>query len=130
MCSHKQLENICVLAVDDDQATLQVLCTILEREAASVVAVDSAQAALAILLIAQPDVLLSDIGMPDMDGYQFIVRLRQNGVTVPALAITSYSGHADRERALRCGFQGHMAKPTSANELIAAVQQLCVPHEP
>ena len=71
-----------------------------------------------------PHVLLSDIGMPGRDGYEFIRELRARGVQVPAVALTAYARSEDRTKALSSGYQSHIAKPVEAAELLATVAAL------
>ena len=75
-----------------------------------------------------PDLLISDIGMPDEDGYEFIRKLRalppDKGGQTPAIALTGYASRKDRERALESGYQQHMAKPIEQADMIAAIAAL------
>ena len=88
-------------------------------------AVASAREALQLLEVDRPDVLVSDIGLPDEDGYSLIRRIRQreaeHGGLLPAIALTGYARADDRTRALAAGFQAHVAKPLEPAELIAAI---------
>jgi hypothetical protein len=76
----------------------------------------------------QPDAILSDIGMPDMDGYEFVRALRQRpahlGGLIPALALTAYARAADRDAALRAGYQAHLAKPVDPVDLVRTIMEL------
>jgi CheY-like chemotaxis protein len=67
------------------------------------------------------DVLVSDIAMPDLDGYELLARARERGINIPAVALTAYARTADRARALAAGFQSHMTKPVGARELVMEV---------
>jgi CheY-like chemotaxis protein len=93
-----------------------------------VTTVDSAQAALDAVLVDRPDVLVADIGMPGMDGFEMIRRLRASADPdvrrIPAAALTAYARSQDRTRALQAGFQMHLAKPVDPSELVAAVVSL------
>jgi CheY-like chemotaxis protein len=123
-----RLDGIHVLAVDDDQDALVMLREILEGAGAAVTTAGSAQGALEALPGCRPDVLLTDLGMPGMDGFELIARVRQavNAPfgNVPAAALTAYARSEDRTRALRSGFQMHLAKPIDPAELVAAVSVL------
>jgi PAS domain S-box-containing protein len=123
-----QLESLRLLVVDDDSGTREVMQAILERAGAEVRTADSAAATLKILDEWQPDVLLSDIGMPVVDGYGLIREVRarpaSRGGRVPAAALTAYSRTEDRLRALSAGFQMHLAKPVEPIELITVVASL------
>jgi CheY-like chemotaxis protein len=120
-----RLDGLRVLVVDDDADTCDLLTAILQKAGAKVLAARSANEALGFISTFQPDVLVSDIGMPEIDGYGLLRRVRalpaeQHG-RVPAVALTAYAKAADRVKALRSGFQIHVPKPVSMDELIAAV---------
>jgi signal transduction histidine kinase/CHASE1-domain containing sensor protein/ActR/RegA family two-component response regulator len=123
--SAQLLSGLNVLLVDDDTDTLTLMTTALTRRHANVTAVSSAVEAIQAITRKRPDVLVSDIAMPDEDGYGLIekVRLLENGVaqTIPAVAITAYAKEEDRERALSAGFQIYLAKPVELTELISVV---------
>ena len=114
-----------MLLVDDDSDTLTLMATALKRRQANVTAVSSANEAIRAITLKRPDVLVSDIAMPDEDGYGLIekVRLLENGAPeiIPAVAITAYAKDEDRERALSSGFQIYLAKPVELTELISVV---------
>jgi PAS domain S-box-containing protein len=117
-----------ILLVDDDAESLIPLRMFLERENAEVVPVHSAQEALAKLTEQDFNVLISDIGMPAMDGYEFISAVRRlsdhQNALVPAIALTAYASADDRKRALSSGFQIHFPKPPDFDELVEAVREL------
>jgi PAS domain S-box-containing protein len=123
-----RLRGVTVLAVDDDQDSLQLLEEILSAAGATVLCASSANGALRILDIHKPDVIVSDLGMPGRDGFEFIAAVRQRGVDrgglVPAAALTAYARAEDRRRALAAGFQMHLSKPIDPNELIESVAGL------
>lgn len=122
-----RLNGIHVLLVDDDADTLDLLTAALKQQKATVTAVSSAQDAIQAIKNSKPDVVISDIAMPGEDGYQLIERIRgmnSDGIDfIPALAITAYAKHEDREAALSSGYQGYLAKPLELSEFIAAVAQ-------
>jgi PAS domain S-box-containing protein len=122
------LSGVKALIVDDEPDSLALLRRVLEKNRASVITADSGNAALELLKRERPDVLLSDIGMPDMDGYQFLAHVRAlspaEGGSTPAAAITAFARSEDRRRALMAGFQLHVAKPVEASELLAVVANL------
>jgi PAS domain S-box-containing protein len=124
-----ELNGLRVLVVDDELDSRDLLKVLLELCGAVVATAGSAAAALELLGREKFDVLISDIGMPEEDGYSLISRLRElpggrGGGNVPAIALTAYAGAEDRTRALRSGFQMHVAKPVDSAKLVAAVASL------
>jgi CheY-like chemotaxis protein len=116
-----------VLAIDDDADELSMMRDVLAAAGAQVVTAQSGREALGLLSHLDVDVVLADIGMPEMDGFDFIGRARaMAGVAarVPAAAITAYARSEDRERALTAGFQMHVSKPIDPAGLLAAVRAL------
>ena len=101
---------------------------ILEAAGAQVTTVDSAGDALDQIGRAPPDALVADLGMPGMDGFELIQRIRESSDpavrNIPAAALTAYARSQDRSRALRLGFHMHLAKPIDPAELVAAVASL------
>jgi len=121
------LTGVSVLVVEDNDDSRKLLQTILTRSGAVVQVADSAAAALRIVAGEWPDIVISDIEMPGEDGYSLIrkIRLQESASRrVPAIALTAYTGSADRVRALAAGFQTHMSKPVEPAELVAAVKSL------
>ncbi|HEX7317257.1 MAG TPA: PAS domain-containing protein [Pyrinomonadaceae bacterium] len=122
------LEGVKVLVVDDESDARRLLTEVLTRRGAEVLTAVSAAEALEMLQAWRPHVLLSDIGMPDGDGYELIRRVRElpeeRGGRTPAAALTAYAGPRDRARALAEGYQLHVAKPVEPAELTAAVAAL------
>jgi CheY-like chemotaxis protein len=121
------LEGVHVLAVDDEEDSLGLLRTVLESAGARVTVASSARAALGIIASAKPDVLVADIGMPEMDGFDLIKRVRELPgpiAEVPAAALTAFARSEDRTRALQHGFEMHLAKPVDPGELVASVATL------
>jgi PAS domain S-box-containing protein len=110
-----------VLIVDDDPETLRLLDTALSSAGMVVTVLESPAEALRRLPDEAPDVLVSDIGMPGLDGYQFIGAVRRLGLSLPAIALTGYGRSVDAERALAAGFQMHLAKPVLPDELLAGI---------
>jgi len=121
------LPDISVLAVDDDPDALGLVREILENAGARVRTETSARSALESIERDVPDVLVSDLGMPGMDGFDLIQRIRHmegRAKELPAAALTAYARSEDRAKALRLGFEMHLAKPVDPSELIAAVASL------
>jgi protein-histidine pros-kinase len=123
--THENLHGVHVLVVDDRADERELLAAILERHGARVSTADSARAALQILGDARPDVLISDIAMPDEDGYVLLRRVRglapAQGGGVPAVAVTAHARAEDRDRALAAGFQSYVAKPIDRARLLQAI---------
>ena len=126
----EELAGIRVLAVDDDLDSLEALARILTNRHADVKTAASTAQALELFASFRPNVVLSDIGMPGQDGYEFVRRLRQlpGGAAVPAAALTALARSEDRMRALQAGFQTHIAKPVAPAELVAVVRSLAALH--
>jgi PAS domain S-box-containing protein len=120
------LRDLKILLVEDEIDTRDLLVQLLSSCEAEVKAVDSASEALALMTDWQPDILLSDISMPEVDGYAFIRQVR-NGVyhaTVPAIALTAHARAEDRRIALAAGLQEHLSKPVSLANLARAIAKL------
>ncbi|MBW4459107.1 MAG: PAS domain S-box protein [Nodosilinea sp. WJT8-NPBG4] len=117
-----------ILVVDDDVDTRTFITFLLEQAGACVVAAASAQEGLTSLRQAQPQVLVSDIGMPDMDGYMLMQQIRalpaDQGGQVPAIALTAYVRETDQEQSLAAGFQRHISKPVEPAILLRAIAEL------
>jgi signal transduction histidine kinase len=122
----QSLRGISVLVVDDDTESREVVAAHLESRDADVVTAASAAEAMQMLKRRRVDVLISDIAMPEEDGYAFIRKLRAAAETasIPAAALTALARDEDRQRALNAGFQLHLAKPIDAASLVAAVASL------
>jgi signal transduction histidine kinase/ActR/RegA family two-component response regulator len=122
------LNGLRVLLVDDEPEARQIITTVIARTGASVQSCTSASEALSKLIEWRPDVLLSDIAMPEEDGYSFIGRVRalpkEKGGETPAAALTAYARDEDRRQALAAGYQMHIAKPISAPELVMMIARL------
>ncbi len=122
--SSLNLNDINILVIDDEADSLNFITIVLEQEGATVTAVSSSVEALEILTRWKPDILISDIGMPKMNGYMLVRAIRERGITVPAIALTAYAGELDREQALAAGFQKHLAKPLEIDNLMQAIRGL------
>ena len=122
------LRGVRVLAVDDDPDALRLVREILEATHADVSTSDSVVQAMASLEAGGADVLVADLGMPQADGFELIARIRRSSRDdirrIPAAALTAYARSEDRIKALRTGFQIHLAKPIDPGELMAAVASL------
>lgn len=122
------LNGLDILVVDDDADTGDIVRRFLTSRGAKVSLARSAQDALNELDDKKPDVIVSDIGMPGMDGYELIRTIRsrtqEQGGAIPAVALTAFARSEDRKRALLAGFQSHVAKPIDPGELLAVVMML------
>lgn len=116
-----------VLVVEDVADARALIQEVLSAHGAQVLVADCAARALELLQSEVPDVLVSDIGMPDMDGYQFIAEVRRlghSGATLPAVALTAFASTRDRQKAFNAGFQAHVAKPNVVTELVSALAKV------
>ena len=122
------LGGLRVLVVDDDGDGLTLMREVLEAAGATVSSASSGPAALSVVARESPDVIVSDLGMPGMDGYAFIAELRNSPSetlrNIPVAALTAYARSEDRTRVLRSGFQMHLSKPIDPGELVAGVAAL------
>jgi CheY-like chemotaxis protein len=122
------LHHVHVLAVDDDADARSLVTELLEAAGARVRTAQSAEDALNQLAEEVPNVLLADLGMPHVDGFQLIERIRRHDDPlvrrVPAAALTAYARSEDRVKALRAGFQIHLAKPIDPTELVTTIAAL------
>jgi CheY-like chemotaxis protein len=123
------LEGLEVLIVEDSPDTLLLLSTIFRREGALVWTAGSAAEALARAVTNRPHIIISDIGMPDVDGYQLLEQLRLvPGLRdVPAIAVSGYASEEDRERALAVGYLALVPKPIDVDVLFTLIQDLKAP---
>jgi signal transduction histidine kinase/ActR/RegA family two-component response regulator len=122
------LADIHVLAVDDERDALSLVAEVLQAAGARVTTAHSAADALHAIEASVPDILIADLGMPTMDGFQLIDRIRKHPSRavrdLPAAALTAYARSDDRVRALRAGFHLHLAKPIEPAELMTTVAAL------
>jgi PAS domain S-box-containing protein len=122
-----KLDGVRVLVVDDEADALELIKRVLEQQGALVSTARSAEEALQRLESEIPDALISDIGMPGVDGYQFLRRMRAaepKGQRIPALALTAFARPDDRKHAILAGYQAHLAKPFDMAELAIVVAGL------
>jgi PAS domain S-box-containing protein len=119
------LGNLQILLVDDDRDTREFQAFLLQQKGAKVIAVASGLAALQALEQLSPDLIVSDVGMADMNGYQLMQQIRsrpaaQSG-TIPAIALTAYAAEIDQQQSLQAGFQTHLTKPVEPDGLVQAI---------
>ena len=119
-----RMHGLTVLVVDDQRDSCELLAALFERHGARVVQCDSAESALGVLTDVEANLLIADIAMPDIDGYELIRRVRASHPTLPAIAVSAYARPQDRRRALSAGFDGYCAKPVEAPQLLRAVRSV------
>ena len=118
------LRGVRVLFLDDNRDARVFVRVALETAGADVQVAESAHEALGLFDAKPFDVVLSDIGMPDIDGYDFVRLLRARGASVPVIALTAYASTDDERQALAAGFQRHVAKPIDPVDLVAVVRSV------
>jgi PAS domain S-box-containing protein len=123
-----RLTGLRIVVVDDEQDALDLVVEVLRTEGAEVYAAASAREALALVTDLRPDVLVSDVGMPEVDGHALIRQVRalplSRGGATPAVALTAYARSEDADRAVAAGFQMHVAKPVEPSQLVTVVANL------
>jgi CheY-like chemotaxis protein len=126
------LSGIHILVVDDEADSGEVVTFVLEQAGAVVTTVASGIEALQAFSQTVPDILISDIGMPEMDGYMLIRQIRrlpqEQGGQISAIALTAYAGELDQQQALASGFQRHLGKPIDPEKVVALVLKLSLFH--
>jgi CheY-like chemotaxis protein len=120
--------GIRVLVIDDEPDARDLVMSVLVDAGAEVITASSAVAGLALVRSEHPDVIVSDIGMPDRDGYDFIRDVRglspSEGGRTPSVALTAFARSEDRTRAMLAGYHVHVSKPIEPQELVATVRSL------
>jgi CheY-like chemotaxis protein len=130
MSKSSKLKGVVVLVVDDSPDSLFLMAELLIQQGAEVLTAENATQALRIVASSAPQVLLSDIAMPGMDGYALIRKIRElealqpGNAKIPAAAVTAFADARDRDRALQAGFQYHVSKPFDVAELVTLVARL------
>ncbi|MGI0488746.1 response regulator [Pantanalinema rosaneae CENA516] len=129
--SRLDFNQLQVLVVDDDKDMRELMQCILEQQGLQVRVAASASEALVMFDRQPPDLLISDIGMPEIDGYTLARQIRQRspdqGGLVPAIALTAYAGEYDQQQALKAGFQQHVPKPVEPETLVRTIATLLEP---
>ncbi|MNT54698.1 Sensor histidine kinase RcsC [compost metagenome] len=124
----RSLKGLRALVVEDQIDALNLIAKVLSHAGAEVFTANNAADALQKVIRQKPNVLISDIGMPEQDGYYLIQMVRklppEHGGHIPAIALTAYAHPEDQERALREGFQLHVAKPVEGSRLVSIVAEL------
>lgn len=128
MIQSSPLAGLKIIVVDDDADSREFITFLLEQDGAEVIALPSALQALREFPHSKPDILVSDVGMPEMDGYMLMQQIRalppDQGGKVPAIALTAYAGEVDKNQAIAAGFQQHIPKPIEPDQLVQAVAKL------
>ena len=115
-----------MLLVDDETDSREMLAALLEQRGATILECDSAEEALDVLSTAKVHLLIADIAMPGVDGYELMRRARTAGCSVPGIAVTAFARPDDRRRALESGYTTYLAKPVDGLELARTVRDLLV----
>ena len=122
------LHGLRVLVVDDEEDARDIVAAMLKHEGAEVQTAPSAHEGMDLVTRFLPHVLVSDVGMPEEDGYSFVARVRrlppQTGGSTPSIALTAYTSAEDRRRALAAGFDVHLGKPIDLDHLVSVIVQL------
>jgi diguanylate cyclase len=122
------LGGLTILVVEDEPETLELVSMILADAGADVVSASNAESAMTLLESARMHVMVSDLNLPGADGCDLVRRVRERyGKKVPAIALSASKSLSDAKRALDAGFDVHVAKPVSSEELVAAVRALAGP---
>jgi CheY-like chemotaxis protein len=126
--NRSNLAGMKILIVDDDRDNRDFLTMALECDRALVIAASSASEVLSILEEFSPDILISDIAMPNMDGLTLIKTIRsrslETGGKIPAIALSAYARESDRQKAIAAGFQAHVAKPVNISFLTTTILEI------
>ncbi|AFZ30628.1 multi-sensor hybrid histidine kinase [Gloeocapsa sp. PCC 7428] len=123
----EDLSGIRIWVVDDEIDSREFVAFVLEQAGANVASFSSGIEVLQAIEQTIPDLIVSDIGMPEMDGYMLLQQIRSSdqGRHIPAIALTAYAGEFDRQQALQAGFQQHIAKPVEPAQIVTSVARLC-----
>ena len=121
-----RFKGIEILVIDDEIDSLNILTLVFEQEGAEVKSAASAKEALDIFNKSTPNLIISDIGMPEVDGYTLITEIRAlpQGKNLPAIALSAYAGDVHRQRSLNVGFQEHLNKPVDIYNLLGVTIQI------
>jgi CheY-like chemotaxis protein len=128
-----ELNEVCILVVEDDPDARELMQAVLEQRGATVAVAESVARAFELIEATAPDVIISDIAMPEEDGVAFVRRLRAVSVEriarIPAIAVSAYVASSDRARAIAAGFDHYLHKPVDFEELIAVIQTALARHD-
>lgn len=118
------LQGLKILVVDDDRDSREMMVVALEAEGAKVISAETVQSALDAVSNWKPDFIISDIRMPDADGYGFLQSLQSRNLNVPAIAVTAFARDEDRQAAIDAGFRYHLSKPVDLDLLYRTIADL------
>jgi CheY-like chemotaxis protein len=128
---HAELQGVTILAVEDHADSLELLTQTLEVLGATVFPAATSREAFTLLLRHRPQLIVSDIGLPDEDGCGLMRRIRalspEQGGTTPAIAVSAFTSAEDRKRALAAGFQAFVPKPMALDKLTSSIRSLSLP---
>ena len=116
------LEGVRVLLVEDHDDSLETLSSYLRLFGATVLPVTNAQAAIDAFPTFEPSVVVADLELPGLNGWEMLTALREKGLRRPAVAVSAHHTASDRERSEKAGYRSHLAKPVTPTQLLAAVQ--------
>ena len=119
-----------VLVVEDNEKNMKLFCDVLSASGYRTIEATTGGEAVDLTMEHQPDLVLMDIQLPDIDGVEALGRLRADGRTasLPVLALTAQAMEGDRERFLAAGFDGYLSKPVNIADLVATVRRFCDGH--
>jgi CheY-like chemotaxis protein/nitrogen-specific signal transduction histidine kinase len=124
LATNVRLDGVTLLVVDDQPDSREMLATLLEQHGARSMQTESAESALQILQAQRVDLLIADIAMPNVDGYELMRRLRAAGDETPAIAVTAFARSDDRRQALDCGYTHYLSKPIDGRQLAQTVREI------
>ncbi len=127
LATHVRLDGLRILIVDDDAEAVELMRHLLEHRGAQVNVATSADRALNELAVLHPHLLISDLGMPEVDGIELIHQVRERQIAVPAIAVTAYARREDAARAIDAGYQAHVAKPIDWAQLLETIVSVSPP---
>jgi signal transduction histidine kinase len=120
----RPLESLRVLLVEDDEDSREMMTMLLEHVGAEVQSARNATIALELLDKSVSDVMVADVGLPQMDGYALVRHMRGNGITLPVVALTGYASASDKAQAIEAGFTDHLGKPVTPEELVSVLARV------